>query len=111
MVKWYSSIIPQLPKDLVLNFIFWRGPYKNSEMTYKIREIETNKELIVHHDRMKPCRLPPGGFVPPANTPSAPMQQPIELASNSSPAKFHSRFCEAPITCAPPIGPVPVRSQ
>ena len=59
-------------------------------MTYKIREIETNKELIVHYDRMKPCRSPPGGFVPAANTPSAPMQPPNELASNSTPAKCHS---------------------
>ena len=80
-------------------------------MTYKIREIETNKELIVHYDRMKPCRSPPGGFVPPANTPSAPMQPPNELASNSTPAKCHSCSCEAPITCAPPIGPVPVSSS
>ena len=81
---------------------FWRGPYKItqviSELTYKIREIETNKELIVHYDRMKPCRSPPGGFVPPVNTPSAPMQPPNELASNFTPAKCHSCFCEAPIT-------------
>ena len=94
---------------------FWRGPYKItqviSEMTYKIREIETNKELIVHYDRMKPCRSPPGGFIPAASTPSAPMQPPNELASNSTPAKCHSCFCEAPITCALPIGPVPVSSS
>ena len=91
---------------------FWRGPYKItqviSEMTYKIREIETNKELIVHYDRMKPCRSPPGGFVPPANTPSAPMQPPNELTSNSTPAKCHSCFCEAPITCTSTVNPVPV---
>ena len=93
---------------------FWRAPYKItqaiSEMTYKIRELDINKELIVHYDRMKPCCSPPGGFVPPANTPSAPMQPPNELASNSTPARCHSCFCEAPITCAPPIGPVPVSS-
>ena len=82
---------------------FSRGPYQItqviSEMTYKIFEIETNKELIVQYDRMKPCRSPPGGFVLPANTPPVPMQPPNELASNSTPAKCHSCFCEAPITC------------
>ena len=92
----------------------WRGPYKItqviSEMTYKIREIETNKELIVHYDRMKPCRLPPGGFVLPAHTPSAPMQPPNELVFNSTPAKCHSCFCEAPITCTSTVDPVPVSS-
>ena len=77
-------------------------------MTYKICEVATNKELIVHYDRMKLCRSPPGGFVPPANTPSAPMQPPNELASNSTPAKCHSCFCEAPITSAATVGPVPV---
>ena len=75
---------------------FWRGPYKItqviSEMTYEICEIGTNKELIVHYDRMKPCRSPRGGFVPPANTPSAPMQPPNEPPSNSTPAKSHSCF-------------------
>ena len=77
-------------------------------MTYKIRGIETNKELIVHYDRMKPCVSPPGGFAPPANTPSAPMQPPNELPSNSYPAKCHPCFCEAPMTCAPTVSPVPV---
>ena len=80
-------------------------------MTYKICEIETNKELIVHYARIKPCCLPPGGFVLPANTPPGPMQPPNVLASNSTPAKCHSCFCEAPITCAPPMGPVPVSSS
>ena len=79
-------------------------------MNYKICEIETNKEFVVHYDRMKPSRSPPGGFVPPGNTPSAPMQPPKELASNSTPAKCHSCFCKAPIACAPPIGPVAVSS-
>ena len=92
---------------------FWRGPYKItqviSEMTYI--EIETNKELIVHYDCMKPCRSPPGGFVPPANTPSALMQPPNELASNSTPAKCHSCFCETPITCTSTVDPVPVSSS
>ena len=91
---------------------FWRGPYKItqviSEMTYKFCETETNKELIVHYDRMKPCRSPPGGFIPLANTPLAAMQPPNELLSISSPAKCHSCFCEAPITCTPKSGPVPV---
>ena len=67
--------------------------------------------MIVHYDRMKPCRSPPGGFVPPANTPPAPMQPPNELASNSTPAKCHSCFCEAPITCSSTVGPVPVSSS
>ena len=80
-------------------------------MTSKICEIETNKGLIVHYDRMKPCRLPRGGFVPPANTPPAPMQLPNELSSNSSPAKCHTCFCEAPITSAATVGPVPVSSS
>ena len=80
-------------------------------MTYKICEIETNKELIVHYDRIKPCRLPLGGFVPPANTPLAPMQPPNELPSSSSPAKCHSCFCEAPISCTPTVGPIPVSSS
>ena len=75
-------------------------------MTYKICEIETNKELIVHYDRIKPCRSSPGGFVPPANTPPAPMKPPNELPSNSTPAKCHSCFCEAPITCTSTVDPV-----
>ena len=94
---------------------FWGGPYKItqviSEMTYKICDIETNKELIVNYDCMKPCRSPPGGFVPPANTPSAPMQPPNELASNSTPAKCHSCFCEPPITCTSTVDPVLVSSS
>ena len=60
---------------------------------------------------MKPCRSPPGGFVPPADTPSAPMQPANELASNSTPAKCHSCFCEAPITCTSTVDPVPVSSS
>ena len=80
-------------------------------MTYKIREIETNKELIVHYDRMKFFRSTPGGFVPPANTIFAPMQPPNELASNSFPANCHSSFCEAPVTCTSTVYPVPVSSS
>ena len=91
---------------------FWRDPYKItqviSEMTYKISEIETNKELIVHNDRMKHCRLRPGGFLPPANTPPEPMQPPNGLVSNSTPGKCHFCFCEATITCTSTFGPVPV---
>ena len=49
---------------------FWRGPYKItqviSDMTYKICEMATNKELIVLYDRMKHSPSPPGGFAPPA---------------------------------------------
>ena len=59
---------------------------------------------------MKPCRSPSGGFVPPANTPPAPMQPPNELPSISSPAKCHSCFCEAPITSTPTFDPVPMSS-
>ena len=59
---------------------------------------------------MKRCRSLPGGFVPPANTPPAQMQPPNELASNSSPVKCHSCFCEAPITATPTVDPVPVSS-
>ena len=80
-------------------------------MTYKNREIETNKKIIVHYDRTKPFPLPPGGFVPPPNTPLAPMQPPNELFSNSFPAKCHCCFFEAPITCAPTVGPIPVSSS
>ena len=39
-----------------------------------------------------------------------PMQPPNELASNSTPAKCYSCFCEAPMTCAPPHAPVLVSS-
>ena len=103
-----QGLSPKLPS-------FWRGLYKItqviSEMTYKICEIETYKEFIVHYDCMKPCRSPPGGFVPPANTPPAQMQPPNELASNSTPAKCHSCFCEAPITCTPTVGPAPVSNS
>ena len=67
--------------------------------------------MIVHYDRMKPCRSPPGRFIPPANTPLAPMQPPKELPSNSSPAKCHSCFCEAPKTSTPTVGPVPASSS
>ena len=90
---------------------FSRGPYKItqviSQMTYKIRQLETNKELIVHYDHMKRCRSPPSGVVLAANTPAS-MQTPKELPSNSSSAKCHSCFCEAPITCTPTVGSVPV---
>ena len=94
---------------------FWRSPYKItqviSEMTYKIRERETNKELIVHYDRMKTFRSPPGGFVPPANTPLAPIHPPNEVLSNCSAAKCHTCFCEAPVACTPTSDPVPVSSS
>ena len=106
---------PSTPQGLSpkLHF-FGRNPYKItrviSETTYKVCEIETNKELIVHYDRMKHCLSHPGGFVPPANTPPAPMQPPIELPFNSSPAKCHSCFFEAPTTRTPTSGPVPVSS-
>ena len=36
---------------------------------------------------------------------------PKELSSNSSPAKCHSCFCEAPITSTPTVDPVPVSSS
>ena len=80
-------------------------------MTYKIREIETHKELIVHYDRMKTCRSPAGGFVPPANTLPAPMQPPKELASISTPARCHSCLCEAPISCTSTNDPVAVSTS
>ena len=107
---------PSTPKRLSPKLhSFWRGPYKItqviSKMTYKIGEIETNKELMVRYDGMEPCRSPPGGFAPPANTPSAPMQQPNEIASNSTPAKYHSCFFETPITCTPTVGLAPVSSS
>ena len=111
--KWYSSRIPQLPKDPVLDFSsFWRAPYNItqviSEMTQKIREKETHKELIVHYDCTKPFFSPPGGFVPPTNKHLAPMQLLIDTPFQSSTAKCHSCFSEAPITCTPTVGPVSV---
>ena len=65
---------PSTPQGLSLKLhSFWRGPYKItqviSDMTYKICEIATNKELIVPYDRMKPCCSPPDGLLPPASTP------------------------------------------
>ena len=94
---------------------FWHGPYKItqvvSEMNYKICEIDTNKELIVHYDRMKPCPSPPGGFKSPGNTPPAPMQPPKEPLNNSFPAECHSCFCEAPISFTPTVSPVAVSSS
>ena len=107
---------PSTPQGLSLKLhSFWRGPYKItqviSEMTYKICEIETNQELIIHYDRMKHCRSPPRGFVPPADIPPAPMQPPNELASNSSPANCRSCFCEGPVTCTSTVDPVPVSSS
>ena len=60
---------------------------------------------------MKPCRSPLVGLVLPPKTPPALMQSPNELPSNSSIAKCHSCFCEAPITCTPTSVPVPVSSS
>ena len=90
---------------------FWRGLYKItqviSEMTYKICEIETNKELIVHSDSMKPCRSPPGGFVPPTSTPPALMQTPNEILP-ILPLQNDSLVSVKPTTGTPTDGPVPV---
>ena len=80
-------------------------------MTYKTCEIETNKKLIVHYDRVKPCRSPLGGFVFPTNTLPAPIRPPNEIPSNSSTPRGHSCSCEAHITCTITVGPVPVSSS
>ena len=113
MVFLHNSLTPQGLSPKLHSF--WRELYKITQLisalTYKIPEIETNKELFVPYDRMKPCRLPHGGLVPLTNTPPAPMQPPNEILFESSTAKFHSFFCEAPVTCTPTVGPVPVTSS
>ena len=60
---------------------------------------------------MKPFRSPPGGFIPPTNTPPAKRQPPNEIPSKSPTAKCHSSFCETLLTCTPSVGPVPVSSS
>ena len=41
--------IPTTPQGLSPKLhSFWRGPYKITQVISEIREIETNKELIVH---------------------------------------------------------------
>ena len=73
--------------------------------------METNKELIVHYDGMKRCRSIPGGFVPPTNTPLAPMRPPKEISFNSSTVKCLSCVCEAHIICTTTVGPDRVSSS
>ena len=113
--KWYSSIIPQLPQHAVLNFNFFGAvhikSHKSSMYSLKNCEIKTNKELIVPYDHMKPCRSPPGDFVLPTNTHPVPTQPRIENRFKSSTEKFQSCFCEAPKTCTPTLGPIPVSSS
>ena len=43
-------------------------------MNYKVCVIGTHKKLNVEYDGIKHCSSPPGGFVPPKNTHTAPMQ-------------------------------------
>ena len=81
---------------------FWRGPYQIeqviSELTYKVRELETNKELIVHYDRMKPCHAPPQGV----------SVKPPQSTNNSSPTKEVPACTPPPVsccTCTCDIGP------
>ena len=38
-----------------------------------------SQNLNTEYDRIKHCSLPPGGFLPPMNTPTAPMQLPNEV--------------------------------
>ena len=112
MVILHNPLTPQrLSPEL---HSFWRGPYKITQvisgMIYKICEIEPNRESIVHYDRMKLCRSPPGGSVPPTNTPPTPMQPPKEIPFKSSTSKCHYSFCGIHITCTPTVDPVPVSS-
>ena len=79
---------------------------ERNAMIDKICETETNKELINHYDRMKPCRLPPGDFRSPTNIPHVPMQLPIETSPNSSTAKCCSCSSEGHLNCIPKNGPV-----
>ena len=70
---------------------FWRGPYQIlkgiSDLTYKVHELATIKELIVHYDRMKPCRMPPEGISATQTTPqvSHPQKGPSPAPLRTSP--------------------------
>ena len=64
---WFSFIALSHPVEQLLYFIrLWRGTYQFeqilSDMTYEIPEFSADKQLIVHYDRLKPCRLPPAEF-------------------------------------------------
>ena len=97
---------------------FWRGPYRIeqviSELTYKIKELETGKELVVHYDRLKPCRVPPEKLTCPTFPSSSPTSMPSATnVGTPIPPNCHPCACDAgPIlvsgnaTAAPSASPL-----
>ena len=83
----------------------WRGPYVIldcfNEVTYKIRELSTSKELIVHYDRLKPFgEKPATSNVPTRNTsltqPTKPVHSNVPTRNNdlnTTPPETSHRCC------------------
>ena len=100
----------------------WRGLYVIldcfNEVTYKIRELSTSKELIVHYDMLKPfCEKPATSNVPTRNTsltqPTKPVHSNVPTQNNdlnATPSATSQRCCifntttaayESPQPCSP----------
>ena len=84
----------------------WRGPYIIldclNDVTYKIRQLTTNTESVVHYDRLKPFFETPDSFNVPTRATRDPAPQPLNSnvptrsVNNSEPSpdyRDHSACC------------------
>lgn len=69
----------------------WIGPFEviqlKSEVTYRVKEVNGRRSMVVHHDRLRPCPVRPDRLLSedgsPAGSGSAPVQPPTAPAGLS----------------------------
>ena len=79
-------------------FSSWKGPYVVikclNEVTFQIKDTSTQKELVVHYDRLKPFREPP----PTSNVPTRNKKTPNKDTENCVPTSNVSTRNQQPST-------------
>ena len=81
--KYYSTAQLYQLANLQNFFSPWKGPYviiqDINDVTYRIEDPSTNKQLVVHYDRLKPFKEPP----PTSNVPTRDASAKTQLQTQS----------------------------
>ena len=105
----HSPVVPvgKTPKF----FTPWKGPQVINDVTYRIQDLHTKKELVVHYDRLKPFKDPP----PTSNVPSRDKQVCLittsEKGTHYTAPTFDQYQCNLSFHCArtpPPVTEFPL---
>ncbi len=89
--------VPVISKGLTSKFSsLWKGPFEIVEIlndvNYRIKDLQTNKEQIVHYDRLKPCH--PGTVFKSSDSAQPPPSPQTVTTAAEPPEVFYDCQCE-----------------